>query len=191
MIVAFGHQKRTGKNTCAKFFEVCVKTHWPKISVKQRSFASPLKLMAHQLYGWAGLKDEVYYENHQQDKEITLDAIKKSPRTVWIELGYHCRQVYDLTWVRKTLAACPENVTILTDLRYPNEAEYIKSIGGVLIRVTRSGLPVPTDIADTALNGYNKWDMEIQNNGSFGDLNQYITAVAEHLKTKGLLNVVS
>lgn len=75
-------------------------------------------------------------------------------------------------WVKKTFANIPKNVDIvlITDVRFPNEADAVKQWGGYTINVQRlrdDGQPFyasdrPTDhISETALDGYN-WDYYIK-----------------------------
>jgi hypothetical protein len=67
---------------------------------------------------------------------------------------------------------------IITDVRFPNEAEAIKQIGGILIRVHRSNMPVSHHISETALDDY-KFHIDISNDGTIEDL---VTNVQEVTK---------
>lgn len=63
---------------------------------------------------------------------------------------------------------CPN--WIITDTRFPNEAQAIKDAGGIIIRVTRPGIgPVNDHPSETALNQWN-FDYEIQNDSSLNEL---------------------
>lgn len=63
---------------------------------------------------------------------------------------------------------CPN--WLVTDTRFPNEASAIKDKGGILLKVTRSGVgPINDHPSETALNQW-KFDYEIQNNGNIHDL---------------------
>lgn len=59
---------------------------------------------------------------------------------------------------------------IITDVRYKNEADAIKSLGGILIRVDRNTELNDDHISETALDDYDGWDYVIDNNGTLGDL---------------------
>lgn len=65
----------------------------------------------------------------------------------------------------------PECNWIISDMRYPNEAECIKGRGGIVVRITRPNNPYPESahISETALDDY-KFDYEIKNEGSIEDL---------------------
>ena len=63
---------------------------------------------------------------------------------------------------------CPN--WIITDTRFPNEAQAIKDAGGIIIRVTRPGIgPVNDHPSETGLNQW-KFDYEIQNDSSLNEL---------------------
>jgi hypothetical protein len=62
------------------------------------------------------------------------------------------------------------NNWIITDTRFPNEAQSIKDAGGIIIRVTRPGIgPVNDHPSETGLNQWN-FDYEIQNDGTLENL---------------------
>jgi hypothetical protein len=60
---------------------------------------------------------------------------------------------------------------IVTDVRFPNEADAIKARGGLLVRVTRKGHEFtgkhPSEIA---LDDYDNFNITIENNGTIDDL---------------------
>lgn len=61
---------------------------------------------------------------------------------------------------------------IITDTRFPNEANAVKERGGINVRVTR---PFKSDMhgqhpSETALDNYKAWDYIIDNNGTIEDL---------------------
>lgn len=63
---------------------------------------------------------------------------------------------------------CPK--WIITDVRFPNEANAIRERGGRVIRINRNGVrPVNGHSSETALDGYN-FDYVLENNGTPEDL---------------------
>jgi hypothetical protein len=58
---------------------------------------------------------------------------------------------------------------LITDTRFPNEAQAIKSKGGIIVKVTRPGEKPGTHYSETALNDYD-FDYVINNNSSIEDL---------------------
>lgn len=65
----------------------------------------------------------------------------------------------------------PECNWIISDMRYPNEAECVKGRGGLVVRITRPNNPYPesTHISETALDHYG-FDYEVRNEGTIEDL---------------------
>jgi len=60
---------------------------------------------------------------------------------------------------------------LITDTRFPNEADSVKSKGGILVNVERVGVkPVNGHSSENALDQYT-FDYTIHNNGSLADLN--------------------
>lgn len=59
-------------------------------------------------------------------------------------------------WVDATLKGLdPNGSYVITDVRFPNEADAIRNLGGQVYRVERSGIhPVNTHISETALDNY-------------------------------------
>lgn len=171
-IIAFGYKKGVGKSTAAKFLSTFLRLQG--ISTKQVSFAAKLKDVSYQLYRWAGLQRGVYYETHYEQKEITLSLVGKSPRDIWIELGNKVREIYPETWISCALQSDKQDFIIITDLRFPNEAQAIKDLGGLLVRIDRPGQVAGTDPAEVSLDSWTDWDKIINNSGTLNDLNQMV-----------------
>lgn len=67
-----------------------------------------------------------------------------------------------------------ESKWIITDTRFPNEAQAIKDKGGMVIKVDRPGVgPVNGHPSEDALKDYN-FDYVIHNNGSINDLDKKV-----------------
>ena len=77
---------------------------------------------------------------------------------IWINSMFgveNQKAITDLTWINSWW--------IIDDLRYPNEAEKIKSLGGKLIRVERDESENNSHRAETSLDSWNDWDIVIKN----------------------------
>jgi len=124
------------------------------------------------------LSDDWFFDNH------TLTG-RELLQKVGTEMG---RSIHPDTWVNALFSEYvhdlrrrqnPEGGTtisegfpnwIITDVRFPNEADIIKEKGGIMIRINR-----PTDIAgghasETSLDDYDEFDLVIENDGSLDDL---------------------
>lgn len=80
---------------------------------------------------------------------------------------------------------------LITDTRFPNELEAVKTHKGITIKVIRdSGNTIGTTHAsETALDDYTEWDYIVDNNGSFEELKTQVFSILEKeslLKYAGL-----
>lgn len=186
-VVAFGHKKRVGKDTCAKFLTSLIRTKTNIKHVKTVSFAGPLKETAYSLYSWAGLREADFYELEANEhlREAVLPAIGKTPRQIWIELGNKCREIYERTWL-DALFKNPQNqcdVMIVKDLRFLNEAlELVNEYQATLAKVNRPGMPIGTDKAEIDLNDFNGWNFELENDSNMENLFKQVEKLFESLK---------
>lgn len=182
-IVAFGYSKRAGKDTSAKFLDSYLRVARPGLKVKKVSFASKLKDVSFQLYGWAGLQPGVFYETEagEKVKEVVLPKLGKSPRQIWIEVGNKMREVFPDTWLDNALLGATADVLIITDLRFPNEGEKINALGGWCYNVIRPGLEKGHDAAEIALDDWTGWRGEIHNDGTLTDLHDKVIEIGKEL----------
>jgi len=115
-------------------------------------------------HGWDGYKETPY------GPEI---------RELLQRLGTDCgRQLlYDHVWIDAALGnvgiVAPDphyKSTVVTDVRFPNEAMAIKTKGGIVIRITREGIgPANDHPSETALDDW-PFDVVIDNNGTIDEL---------------------
>jgi hypothetical protein len=194
-IIAFGHQKRVGKDTAAQFVSTYLRVEQGIKRVKKAGFADKLKDVCHQLYGWAGLKDKDFYEQPENFhlKEVVLPAIGKTPRQIWISFGNEVKAAtYYNTWLDYLLKHTTADWLIVSDMRFPNEADYIREIGGIVVKVTRPSVPHMPDAADDPLLNYQNWSAHIINDGSLADfyskvievVNGYERYVADSIRSR-------
>ena len=111
-----------------------------------------------------------------------IDADKERFRPLLQFWGAEYRRGYcgDDYWIKKMrLAAATwyaRDWLIITDVRFPNEAELVRELDGVLIRVERDTGLDDTHDSETALDDYDHFDFRLKNDGSLDDLE---TAVVE------------
>lgn len=177
-IVAFGHRAQTGKDTLASFMATHLRLTNRRINVQVAGFADELKDACYKLYSWAGLKRKEHYEKNPADKNVIL-ANGKTVRQLWIEVGNHMRQYDPDVWVRALLTRPQVDILLVKDLRFPNEYEMVKGLGGHCVKVEREDVPVLTDEADTALAGQEEWDLIVDNNGDKQLLNRKAQMLVE------------
>ena len=182
-VIAFGHRRRVGKDTAANFLTTILRHNNTGLNIHKKSFAYELKITAYNLYGWAGLKVPEFYERPENAylKEEILSEIGKSPRTIWIELGNKCREIYENTWVDLVFQDTTYDIIFISDLRYPNEADRILELGGIIVKVEKDNVPKFDDVADSALKDYTNWSQVWTNNGSLNDFHAQCRRFAETL----------
>jgi hypothetical protein len=182
-VIAFGHRRRVGKDTAVGFLKTILQHSNSGMNIRKGSFASALKDTAHMLYGWAGLESGEFYDKEANYylKEKVLPAINKSPRDVWIELGNYVRQIYEFTWVDILFQQTQFDIILISDLRYPNEAERILALGGTIIKIDRPEIEQFDDVADSALKDWTDWTETWVNDGDLNGLYKHCQEFAETL----------
>jgi hypothetical protein len=77
---------------------------------------------------------------------------------------------------------------VITDCRFPNEADAIKKAGGFVISVSRPGVgPINDHPSETGLDGY-PFDFTIYNSGSIAQLNMLVKDVMNKISAVGDAN---
>ena len=131
-IIALTGTKTVGKTTIAKAAQA-----WA-INSRIVSFATPIKEMLWQM--------GVPYESlNGKDKEAIIEPIGKSGRELMQSLGTEWgRQLIDENiWVfamQKQVERINEDIIIIDDLRFPNEANWVLVNRGIIIELKRDGV---------------------------------------------------
>jgi hypothetical protein len=168
MLIGVAGKKRSGKDTTAKFL---VEDH----GFKAMAFAEPLKDAAKTIFGWG--------EEHVNGelKEVEDPFWGFSPRWALQHMGTEAmrKNIDDEIWVKATMRKAMPLVAkggniVITDVRFPNEAQAIRDAGGRLWRVERLGLETSDHASETALDDFGPWDMVIDNSGSISDLYSHV-----------------
>ena len=82
-------------------------------------------------------------------------------------------------WVDITLNSIKEDRAVISDVRFKNEADAIKRIGGQVWRINRNGVgPVTNHSSETDLDDYD-FDHIIDNDYSVVDLNNIVDMLWE------------
>ncbi len=136
MIIAFTGKMGSGKDTCATLLCKNLCNH------KRMMFAGHLKNVTKIAFKWT--------DDHVNGslKDVTCPYWGVTPRYVlqtlgtdylrnYIDENYHTK-IIDLD-IKQYIRDGYKSI-ILTDLRFPNEANYVKENGGIIIKVDRPGL---------------------------------------------------
>lgn len=114
--------------------------------------------------GWDGYKDTMHGPEMRQLMQ---------------RLGTECGRelLGDSIWVDAALDRLPPGNYAVTDCRFVNEANAIRSRGGKFIRINRPGIgPANSHISETGLDSYD-FDAVIDNDGSLEDFKRKLLEV--------------
>lgn len=181
-IIAFGHRKRTGKDTAGNILQRLLNELEPDLKVVQVSFATKLKEVSYEMFKWGGLQPGPFYEvpENAHLREVVLPLIGKTPRQIWIEVGNLMRQVHPEVWIRNAIYV-EADVVIVRDLRYHNEADVIEEMDGDRYKMVRDCVEKSNDVADCNLDDYTEWTAHIFNNGTLDDLEEKLEYLAQKI----------
>ena len=136
MIVGLAGGKGCGKSSVARIME-------RKFGYKILSFASPIKDMLKAM----GLRDAEL--NDPKLKEIVLDEYGKSPREIMQLLGteFARNMLSEDIWVTAMKRKIePGMKVVIDDVRFQNEARFIRDSGGSVVEVRRTRLDENADM---------------------------------------------
>lgn len=182
-IIGFGHRKRVGKDTAAKFLQTHLRIGMRKVSIAKGNLAYPLKQQCHYLYSWAGVREPEFYDTEEGSplREIVLPDLGMTPRELWIKYGNKTREIYPDTWIRWQVnhaeTVLKVDLLILADIRYFNEVDIVIQNGGKVYKIDREDAPISHDVADDALALYEGWGGILINNGSLNDFDRQVKAM--------------
>lgn len=130
------------------------------------------------------------------DEDIEQDNFKSTPiewlggitpRQIMIAIGDALRGLNEdffLLYIKKQIDDLVEFQTgIISDCRFKNEANFIKGIGGHLVRVNRKiGLPSSDHQSEIELDDYTGFDFVIENDSDLDSLMGKVKNLSEKLK---------
>lgn len=162
MIVGIAGPKRSGKDTLAS-----------ALNVEVHSFAAPIRQFVAGLLGWT--LDEL--EDRKETPVQWLDGV--TPRQMMQSLGteWGRQMVHPELWLRSLAARLPEDGAVVCDVRFDNEAEAIRKLGGKVIRLSRPGAGQGDDHASERPISDHLVDFEIANDGTVAQLLEKALAV--------------
>lgn len=170
-LIGLSGYARSGKDTlAAKLVE--------RYRYRRVSFADKVKELALLLYpDVAAAVGDRGWEEAKQQPEVRqrLQAIGEGVRNV---LG-------EDVWVSAALQPL-DALTVVSDVRYPNEAAAIQARGGLVVRVERPGIgPVNGHVSESAMDNW-PFDTYVKNDGTIDDLDHAVDlldALAHEVRT--------
>ena len=160
-IIGISGKKGSGKDTFAQFLKEGLEKQLGK-TVKVDSFAANLKQCCAILSGQSSC---VFYNQNLKDKKANFLSLTN--RELMQKFGDLTRSLDKDIWVKslfnKYLDNPPEYL-IVSDVRFKNEAEHIKKLDGILIRIESDRVKEDNHISEIELDNYSKFDLLIENN---------------------------
>ena len=193
MIISITGKIGSGKDTIADI----IMQYTPYHDWEIKKFAGKLKVIAEILSG----VPKINFEDQEFKKQDMGPEWGMTYRDLLQKLGTEAMRngLHENVWVNALFSDYHFNIEedeqmpnwLITDCRFPNELESVKTHKGITIKVIRdSGNTIGTTHAsETALDDYTKWDYVVDNNGSFEDLKTQVFSILEKeslLKYAGL-----
>ena len=193
MIISITGKIGSGKDTIADI----IMQYTPYHDWEIKKFAGKLKDIAEILSG----VPKINFEDQEFKKQDMGPEWGMTYRDLLQKLGTEAMRngLHENVWVNALFADYHFNIEedeqmpnwLITDCRFPNELEAVKTHKGITIKVIRdSGNTIGTTHAsETALDDYTEWDYIVDNNGSLEDLKTQVLSILEKeslLKYAGL-----
>lgn len=189
--IGLGHYSNVGKDTLADYILEEAKQAGIRNALKI-SLASKLKSICYELYSWAGMKPEEYYNTLEgreaRDKPLPALANRYNlngltPTQVWVNFGTEAvrNEVFEDTWIQYLLNQPyePYTLVVVPDVRFHNEVKAIRVAGGALYKVERPGIKPRQTVADLTLCDYDEWDdVLVSESGDFDQLREHARNIA-------------
>jgi hypothetical protein len=83
--------------------------------------------------------------------------------------------------MRVALQNLAEPLVIIPDVRFKNELDFIKSQGGIMIRVEGASTSDDTHVSENQLDN-EKFDYTVYNNGTFQELDNQVKSILNQIK---------
>jgi hypothetical protein len=143
ILIGLSGKKRTGKNTVSSQLKLIT-----NLTIDEFAFAYPLKVELAKM-----LKVTV--------KEIELNKDLYRPMLQAYGTDY-CRVKFGTDyWIKQTfreILKSQAEICVITDVRFPDEADAIRAAGGYVVSVVRDTGLVDTHISEKAMDGYSHFD---------------------------------
>lgn len=171
MLIGIHGKARSGKDTCADYL---VENH----RFKRYSFADPLKQGAQVMLDWG-------YEDVYGVRKDEVDPMYGfSPRYVLQTLGTDWGRVMlrDDIWIKVAESKVAQiERCVIPDIRFDNEANFIRENGGIVIHLTRQDAPQVEAHASEEGIYMNIEDYVINNDGTLTELYESLEGILQNL----------
>jgi dephospho-CoA kinase len=170
-VVGFAGPQGAGKDTCGKLLA----EHYRYIHA---AFANPVRAALYALNPLVELDNGILARLQTIVDKIGWDSAKRNSkdlRQLMQRMGTEAgRDIHGRDcWIRvaNSLRSCGRYNIAFTDVRFPNEVDFIKSSGGIIIYIQKDNVPAQiTNHRSEEFNVEDVADFVIANNGTIADL---------------------
>lgn len=174
ILIGLTGRAHSGKDTATCMIEAICLT--AGINQQTFAFATPMRAALRAL----GVPQR-YIEQPELKNEL-IPELGASYRQLMQELGDMGRKVLPDFWVRyvaRSISNLPDGVglIVITDVRYPNEAEWIRANGGVIVQLNRKAAPEVRSHSSEQHFAELQAEYVIDNNGTLAELEARLAAL--------------
>jgi hypothetical protein len=162
MLIGISGKKRSGKDTVGAMVVEWLNEHG--FDAAQVAFADQLK-------------DEVAEATGVNRRMQEMDKERWRPILQWWGVEFRRHYFGQDYWVSKMtqkLLAMDEDLAVVTDVRFRDEADFIRDSGGFVVRVERETGFQDGHSSETDLDGYSGFQTTLSNDGTLDDLEEKV-----------------
>ena len=174
MLIGFAGAAGAGKDSAAKVLI--------NAGAERKAFADPIRALLYALNPYTDdcacrLVDLVHDEGWENAKRSTPE-VRRMLQALGLEVRKTANPSY---WIDLTLTDLAPQ-TVITDVRFPNEAEAIRALGGIIVQVVRKGIaPISGHESETQLPDH-LVDVVINNDGTIKALHMKVQAALKEME---------
>ena len=175
MIIGLSGYARSGKDEVAKILVEEYEFAHAAFAEPIRQFLMEINPRVNEYFNLRGAINAVGWHEAKKSAEV---------RRLMQDLGVGARKLFgDDFWIERLWEDLAETPTIyhvvISDVRFANEADAIKDVGGKVIRVVRPGITaVNSHVSESALDNYT-FDSQILNYGTLDELRSTVRTLME------------
>lgn len=183
-LIGFMGIKKSGKDTCADHLV-------QNYNYVKKSFSDPLKRACQELFLFTD--DQTYGSQEQKEtpdprwfgctprlalQYVGTDLLRDQLSNIMPELGTNIFTHNFKLWYNHEIEQNPELKVVVSDVRFANEVDFIHSLGGIVIKISRPNLTNDDQhLSETELQNIKSFDMEICNDLTLKELYEKINAI--------------
>ena len=170
MIIGISGKAQSGKDTVGA-------TLVNKHGFIRVASADALKRIAMRTFNWDGAKDA----RGRKFLQDLATAVRGYDPDFWINITF---QEIERQQKNNNTFPLQERNFVITDVRYTNEADYLKKAGAILLRIERGGIELFDHESETQLDNYEGFDYLISNNGTIEGLEERVSVILDRMIEK-------